>query len=80
MEEKIISCCFSAHSMIKGNHDNQHRFTAKDMCHMHKTWLATIYSRVGNYMQGFHPLISELSNEKNHDSTNNPNPCLFNYS
>lgn len=32
-------------------YDNKHRFTAKDICHMHKTWLENIYSWAGNYRQ-----------------------------
>lgn len=32
-------------------YDREHRFTADDICHMHKTWLGVIYPWAGNYRQ-----------------------------
>jgi cell filamentation protein len=33
------------------NYDANHRFTAKDVCDMHKVWLGKIYSWAGKYRQ-----------------------------
>jgi cell filamentation protein len=32
-------------------YDREHRFTAADICHIHRTWLARIYSWAGRYRQ-----------------------------
>jgi cell filamentation protein len=32
-------------------YDREHRFTAADICHIHRTWLARIYSWAGHYRQ-----------------------------
>ena len=38
---------FRALNIFLETYDNKHRFTAKDICHMHKTWLENIYSWAG---------------------------------
>ena len=36
---------------LVGNYDEQHRFTAKDICKLHKRWLGEIYEWAGVYRQ-----------------------------
>ena len=42
-------------------YDRNHRFTAKDMCNMHKVWLGGIYDWAGQYQQGRFSLCGSRS-------------------
>lgn len=65
--------------------DAQHRFTAKDLCALHRLWLGPIYSWAGNYRTlnigkaGFQfahaPLIPRLMRELERGALRRATPC-----
>jgi len=69
-------------------YDQNHRFTAQDVCKMHKTWLGGIYEWAGNYRRvnlskgdfpfAFAAQISRLMEEFEKGPLRRYTPCRFN--
>ncbi|MGH8246905.1 MAG: Fic/DOC family protein [Gammaproteobacteria bacterium] len=70
-----------------GTYDADHRFTAADVCELHKTWLGEIYEWAGNYRRvniskGDFPFavaaqIPTLMNRFERDVLGRTTPCKF---
>lgn len=51
MDRREAAAQMQALETLLGTYDRKHRFTADDICTMHKTWLGGIYPWAGRYRQ-----------------------------
>ena len=49
MDKKEAEALIRATDLLFHEYDQEHQFTAKDICHMHKVWLGSIYVWAGEY-------------------------------
>ncbi|MFZ3048823.1 MAG: Fic family protein [Desulfatirhabdiaceae bacterium] len=69
-----------------GMYDREHRFSAMDICHMHKVWLGDVYEWAGQYRQvnisknnftfAMALQVPKLMKEFEQDQLNKLTPCL----
>ena len=69
------------------HYSREHNFTARDICHMHKMWLGSIYEWAGCYRQVFiskgdfpfasPAFIPQLMDEFENDILKLYTPCIF---
>ncbi len=67
--------------------DQEHQFTANDICHLHKVWLGKIYQWAGQYRQvniskgdftfAMAAQVSKLMAQFEQEQLKNYTPCLF---
>ena len=87
LEDLESSKLFETTDKLIRIYDRDHRFTAEDICFMHKLWLGSIYEWAGRYHQvmiskGGFPFASpdqipRLMNELQQDVLEPLTPCIF---
>jgi len=81
---------FRTTAQLIQTYDKDHRFTASDICSMHKQWLGSIYTWAGTYRQvmiskaefpfAAPVYIPNLMDEYEHTILRSYTPCIFNTS
>jgi len=87
MEQLETQELFRTTDQLIDHYSREHRFTANDICHMHKTWLGSIYEWAGSYRQVFiskegfsfaaPAFIPRLMEEFERDFLSRYTPCTF---